>query len=170
MQISLDKQAAQVEFAEIIGVSESAVSDMVRRGVIKRGDTLGRWLLDYCANLRENAAGRDAELARERARLAREQADRIAMKNAIDRREYAPIAVIEETLADVGRQIAVQLDAIPVQLKREHSALTAEDFELVTREIAKIRNLAAEIRPSFTYVDGDEEPVDGNLESGTARP
>lgn len=158
-----------MEFAEIIGVSESAVSDMVRRGVIKRGDTLGRWLLDYCANLRENAAGRDAELARERARLAREQADRVAMKNAIERREYAPIAIIEETLADVGRQIAVQLDAIPVQLKRERHGLTAEDFEFVTREIAKIRNLAAEIKPSFTYVDGDEEPGDGNLEGGTAR-
>lgn len=170
MQISLDKQAAQVEFAEIIGVSESAVSDMVRRGVIKRGDTLGRWLLDYCANLRENAAGRDAELARERARLAREQADRIAMKNAIERREYAPIAVIEDALADVGQQIAVQLDAMLVQFKRGRPTLTAEDFDFFKREIAKTRNLAAEIRPSFTYVDGDEEPSHGNLESGTAGP
>lgn len=146
--------------AALIGISQQAVSDLLRRGVIAEGDTLGRWLKDYCSHIREVAAGRDSQLSVERTRLAAEQADRIAMQNAIARKEYAPVALIESVLAKVGRQIAGILETIPVQLKRR-TDVSQQQLDLITSEIIKARNLAADIRIQ------DEDRDDGNaLESG----
>lgn len=84
------KPTTQRAFAGLIGVSEMAVSDMRRRGVILEGQALGEWLTRYCSHLREQAAGRAAngelDLATERTKLAKVQHERIDMQNAITRR------------------------------------------------------------------------------------
>lgn len=133
---------------------------MMERGVIKQGATAGEWLKDYCSHLREVAAGRAAsgelDLASERARLASEQADKVAMQNAVSRRELAPVTLIEEVLAKVGRQIAGVLESIPVQLKRR-SSLSGDDLDYITAEIVKARNLAAAIKLSELEIEFMEE-------------
>jgi phage terminase Nu1 subunit (DNA packaging protein) len=83
------------------------------------------------------------ELSEERARLARAQAENVEMKNAVMRREYAPVALLEEALARAARQMARTLEALPVKLRRSSAVMSTEDISLVEREIAGLRNIAA---------------------------
>ncbi len=89
--------ATQSEVAAHIGVTRQAVSDMIARGVLPdaaRGvHDLDACRLAYLRHMREVAAGRSGvsasgealDLAGERARLAKEQADAQAMKNDVAR-------------------------------------------------------------------------------------
>lgn len=158
--IDLSANITQETFGLLVGISQQAVSELLARGVIKHGAAAGEWLKDYCSHIREVAAGRaaagDLDLAGERARLAKEQADKIAMQNEVSRRELAPVTLIEEVLAKVGRQIAGVLESIPVQLKRR-SSLSGDDLDYITAEIVKARNLAASIKVAALEIEFAEE-------------
>lgn len=156
--LDLSAQVSQTAFAELVGISQPAVSEMISRGVLVTGGSAHQWLIAYCAHIREIAAGRatngDLDLATERARLASEQANKVAMQNAIMRREYAAVSLLARSVAKTGRQIAVILEAIPVQLKRR-SNIAVEDIEFIATEIVKARNLAANMR---IELEDDETP------------
>lgn len=143
--IDLNKVANQRDFAQIIGVSEAAVSNMKTAGVISRGQTMGEWLLAYSAHMREQAAGRatkgDLDLATERAALARAQREKIEMQNAVTRGELAPTIMMEQVLAKVASKIVGPLDAIWPNLKRRVPTLTAKEGEIITGVIAEARNV-----------------------------
>lgn len=145
--LDISVRATQKQFGELVGISQQAVSELIARGVLSEDASLGAWLLAYCGNLREVAAGRaalgDLDLAGERARLASEQADRIAMQNAQTRGELAPVALIEEVLAKCAGKIAGILEAIPGMVRRRSPALGADQIALIAGEIAKARNIVA---------------------------
>lgn len=149
MKVDLDKPITQTSFGKLIGVSQQAVSDMVSRGVVERGESAHTWLLKVFANLREVSAGRqgdgELDLVAERARLASEQADKVAMQNAVTRRELAPVHLIEDVLVRAGAKVAGILDAIPGAVHRRVPKLKATDVDLIAREIAKARNVAASV-------------------------
>lgn len=159
----LRQTMTQSAFGDLVGISQQAVSDLVKRDVIVPGETAAVWLLAYCANLREQAAGRAAsgelDLGAERAALAREQRVRIEMQNAQTRRELAPVAVLELALATMGRKVAATLEAIPVNIKRRSKNFTAEDIEFLTTEITKARNIAAaaQLEEEPDVFTGDKE-------------
>ena len=148
--MDLDAKAVQRKFGELIGVTQGAVQAYISKGFIKSPGTYREWLLAYCARLREEAAGRysagELDLTEERARLARAQSERIEMELAVRRGELVHTSAVTERLADAAAQIAAILDSIPVKLKRESPHLTATDIDIVKREIAKARNLAAEVQ------------------------
>lgn len=93
--------ASQAEVADHLDLKQASVSDLVRRGVFAKaargGYDLNACRTAYIRHLREVAAGRAAQidgedeenldLVQERARLAKEQADKIAMENATRRGE-----------------------------------------------------------------------------------
>lgn len=162
----LGKSGTQAEFGRLIGVSQQAVSDMISRGVLAQGASIGDWLLAYCENLREVAAGRastgELDLMQERARLAKEQADKVAMLNARLRRELAPVWVLEIALAGVARQVAGVLEAIPVKLKRNSDTISTKDLDFITREIITARNLAASVEFNWDELDGQERDSEGH--------
>lgn len=148
-------------FADIVGSSRQAITVKVGT-ILTPGAPLGQWLSEYCYRLREQAAGRatngDLDLATERARLAKEQADAVALKNAIARNEYAPYHLLTEALAKVSHELVSILEALPVKLKKTSEQLTAEELALIEQEIVKARNTMAAIR--LTDADlpiGDEE-------------
>ena len=168
MVAGLNQVMTQAGFGELVGISQQAVSDLLRRDVIGAGETGDRWLLAYCENLREQAAGRAAagelDLGAERAALAREQRVRLEMANAQTRRELAPIGVLELALATVCRKIGAALEAIPVNVKRRSSRFTAEDIEVLTAEITKARNIAA-----AATLEEEPDVSDGDYEGGAPR-
>ena len=147
--LDLSEKVTQQAFGDMVGISQPMVSDLVARSVLSVGDVAAVWLLAYCAHMREIAAGRatngDLDLATERARLAKEQADKIGMQNAITRRELAPTYLLEEVLSAAGAKAAAILDAIPGAIRRRNQNLTAADIETIASEIAKARNIAAAI-------------------------
>ncbi len=154
--LDLNMCLSQEAFGELVGITQPAVSDLMKRGVITEGTAGGVWLLAYTKHLRDQAAGRgDGELANERARLAREQADAQAMKNAQARREVAPVGVIEEVLAHVGRQIATVIEGIQPKLRRQFPDLTGEQLKAIVAELAKARQLAASV--NLSSLDAERE-------------
>lgn len=157
MKHVLNKAMTQQAFADVVGISQPVVSDLQTRGVILSGQTGAVWLHSYCKHLREVAAGRaasgDLDLATERAGLAKEQKDRIAMMNAQTRKELAPMITMTLALSKVGQQIAAILDALPGVCRRRLN-LSVEQIEVIQVEITKARNVAAGIR---LVIDDDGE-------------
>lgn len=146
----LSSPMTQAAFGDLVGITQPAVSEMVRRKILPDGAAGDEWLLAYCDHLREMAAGRGgesgAELVAERARLAREQADKIAMQNAVTRGELAPAYVLEEVLSRAGARAARLLETIPGTLRRRLPQLSSDDIAVVTGIVAKARNLAAAMK------------------------
>lgn len=162
--IDLSECITQQRFGEVVGISQQAVSDLAARGVLVDGATCGVWLRAYCSHIREVAAGRatngDLDLATERARLAKEQADKVAMQNAVTRGELAPAYLIEEVLSRAGSKVAGILDAIPGQVRRMAPELPVVVIDVVAREIAKARNVAAAVSIQDLEIDdaaGDDD-------------
>ena len=145
--IDLKGRISQTAFGDLVGISQPAVSGLISRKIINSGDSAELWLQAYCANLREQAAGREATgdlyLAGERAQLARVQRERIEMQNAVTRRELAPVPLLEFAMATVGQKIAAILETIPGNIKRRSKNFTKEDMDFMVAEIAKARNVAA---------------------------
>jgi phage terminase Nu1 subunit (DNA packaging protein) len=167
--VNLQEIISQKKFGELVGISQQAVSDLVRREILNSTETAEIWLQNYCAHLREQAAGRaaagDLDLAGERAALAKVQRERIEMQNAVTRRELAPVALLEIALATVGQKIAAILESIPGNIKRRSKNLTSEDVEIMVAEIAKARNVAATAQLDMEDYDGSN----GDTEGDTAR-
>lgn len=160
----------QQAIAEHLDLDQSAVSRLVAELKIDWAETpMDAIRIAYIRRLREQAAGRattgDLALATERARLAREQADRVAMENARRRRELAPVSTIETVLARVSRQVAGILEALPIQLRRRAANLTTEDIEFVQAEVDRARMAAANVQVDLDDLDGSV----GNLESDSVR-
>lgn len=158
--VDLEEIIGQSKFGYLVGISQPAVSGLVARGVLKEGGTLRQWLLDYTGNLREQAAGRassgDLDLVSERARLAKAQADGKELENAVKRDEYAPYHLLTQALAQMSHEVVSIMEALPVKLKKISDRLTAEDLDLIEREIVKARNAAADVR----LRDGDLDTGD----------
>jgi phage terminase Nu1 subunit (DNA packaging protein) len=143
---ALDRQGAQAELAELIGVSEARVSQLVSDGVVERGQTLAHQLRQYCAWLREVAAGRQSEelggldLVQERAALAREQRHGIEIKNAVARGEFAPIGLLAEVLATASMSVVERFDQLPAALRKTCPDLPEAARDQVMSLLANARN------------------------------
>lgn len=150
----------QDEVGMHVDLSDRSVREWELKLNLSDSYTLSDFRIAYIRRLREEAAGRAADgeldLAGERARLAKEQADRVSMQNAVTRRELAPAYLIEEVLAKAGARASKILDTIPGMIKRRVPALTSADINAIAEEIAKARNIAAAV--SLSNLD---EPVDG---------
>jgi phage terminase Nu1 subunit (DNA packaging protein) len=142
--LDFNSTCTQAEFGEFVGISQPAVSDLLTRAVIQPGHTAGQWHRDYISHLREQAAGRgaDGELAFQRSELARVSRERAEIKLALERKEYAPVALIEQVLATVGRSIAGVLEPLHATLHKLCPALTPEDLKLIQQEVSKACDLA----------------------------
>lgn len=166
--VNLSETMTQSEFGQLVGVSQQAVSDLLKRDVLLPAQPASVWLHAYCSHLREHAAGRaasgDLDLAAERAALARAQRERIEMQNAETRRESAPVVLLEMAVASIGRKVAAVLEAVPVKIKRRSKNLTAEDIEIITAEITKARNIAASALFDMEDPDGSKRDTESDSE------
>jgi terminase small subunit / prophage DNA-packing protein len=149
MVMNTKEVMTQEAFGKMVGISQQAVSNLVSRGVLMPGASTDVWIIGYCSHLREVAAGRVAteglDLATERARLARENADKLRMQNDVTRRSLAPTHLLEEILAKAGNKAAAILDTIPSAIQCRVPALSADDIAAIAREVAKARNMAASL-------------------------
>ena len=132
MQIDLSAPIRQAQLAQLVGLSEARVSQLLADGSLPAGGTGIEWLLAYCARLREQAAGRSStgplDLAQERAALAREQRSSYAIKNAVALGEYASISLLADVLSFASQAVVDRLEALPAHLKR-----AAPDMDELTR-------------------------------------
>lgn len=108
--------------ARVLALSERQVQELARDGIIPR-TTRGTYDLlvcvqSYVKHIREVAAGRSStdgklDIVAERARLAREQADHYAMKNAVMREQLVPAEDIEAAYVSVQSAVQRRILAVP---------------------------------------------------------
>ncbi|MBS3996605.1 MAG: hypothetical protein KGZ67_04610 [Hydrogenophaga sp.] len=154
----------QSEFADWIGVTQQAVSDMVGRGVLHPGQSLKEWMRAYCNHMRGVAAGRgsDAELARERAELTRINSQRARLKLEMEQGESAPIAAIEQVLASIGRGIGGHLEPLPGVIHKLCPDLTPEALKQVQAAVSKACDLAVSASLDLLTEPDEEAAPDGD--------
>ncbi len=169
---ALSNPITQQEFAQVIGVSEARVSQMMSDGLLTAGQVGGEWLHVYCQRLRDQAAGRlgseigGLDLVQERAALAREQRLGIEIKNAVARGEYAPISLLAEVLATASQSVVERFEQLPSMLKKSCPDLTEAAREQVMTVVAAARNEwvrateALVIARAATDTDDDDPEVD----------
>lgn len=85
----------------------------------------------------------------------KERTEKLAIANAIARKEYAPINVLEEAVGKVCGQIAAILESIPLKVKRRCPKLGARDLEVIKSEIIKCQNLAEQATVELDTDDDD---------------
>ncbi len=130
----------QEVFAALVGIGQPAVSHLLSRATLTPGAPLGTWLNEYTAHLMEaaQARGGGAELATERAALAKAQRERIEMQNAVTRGELAPTAQLEHILAATAAKVSGIFAAIPDRVRYRLPQIEAEALELIAEEVGKI--------------------------------
>ena len=130
----------------MVGITQPAVSAMVADGRLQvEGLSLGDALRAYCQRLRAQAAGRMGEnttldLVQERAALAREQREGQAIKNAVARREYAPIGLLSDVLGMASSAVVDRFDQLEGALRKACPDLPDEAKTTVQQVIASARN------------------------------
>ena len=143
--IDLDYEATQTALAGLVGVTQPTISNLMTDGKLPSSGTLGELLLAYCARLRDQAAGRMGEnttldLVQERAALAREQREGQAIKNAVARREFAPVGLLADVLGMAASAVVDRFDQLEGQLRKACPDLPDEARTVVQTVIASARN------------------------------
>lgn len=131
------------DLCALLGISPAALTSLKKRGLASH---LGHDAYDlratvsaYVTHLRGIASGRGGEemqltLTGERARLAREQADAQALKNAQLRGELVAVEAVEREWQDILRRVRAGVMAVPSRV-RQAVALTAEQAEAIDHEL-----------------------------------
>lgn len=163
--------ATQKEVAEHLDLSDRSVRDLVKRGVFSR-DGRSQMDLDACRvaylrHLREVAAGRSSmeaddeglDLTAERARVAREQADALAMKNARMRGELIPASEASAAMLTV-------IKTAQSKLGRAHLKVRGVDEETKQRIADAIAEALEELSMTRVEEELGEGVVDDDFASG----
>ncbi len=161
MITGLDTVLTQVEFGDLVGIGQPAVSDLMARKVLVAEQTAHQWLLAYCSHLREVAAGRgaDGELAFQRSELARVARERNEIQLAKDRKEFAAVSLLELVCAHIGRSVAGLLEPLPSEIHKLCPALTPDDVRRIQLTVSKACDVAVNATLS-DLDDPDSDPVD----------
>ena len=178
MLIDLDQQATQAAFGELVGIAQPSVSTLMTEGKLPSSGTLRELLLAYCARLRDQAAGRlgdtmGLDLVQERAALAREQREGQAIKNAVARREFAPVGLLADVLGMAASAVVDRFDQLEGALRKACPDLPDEAKTTIQQVIASARNewIRSTERTVFDRIDSmltdqDDDDQDTAPEEG----
>ena len=163
---ALNSSCTHEAFAQLVGVSRQAVGDLVSRGVLVPGQTMGTWLLTYTAHLREHAAGRgvNGELAYQRSEESRVRREINEIKLAVAKREYMPVSVIELVLSSVGNTIASSLEVLPKTIHLMCPEVSPEVLNIVKAQVAKACDIA--VTAAIDLIDVESE---SDIDTDSAR-
>lgn len=170
MVIDLGVRGTQAQLANMVGISQQAVS----AAGIPPG-TLGEMLIAYCTRLREQAAGRmsaDGEgldLVQERAALARSQREAQDMKNAVARGDYAPVGLLADVLGAASSAVVDRFEQLDGALRKACPDLPEAARVAVQQVIASARNewirsTASLVEAQLADVAEDDDEADQLLE------
>jgi phage terminase Nu1 subunit (DNA packaging protein) len=164
--------------SKLLDLTPRRVQHLANEGVIPRAEK-GRYELvpavrGYIRYLRDRSIGRDGEqssdIASERARLTREQADKMAMENAKARGELIPTPLVQKSIERAFSAFGSRIDAIPRKAVPRLKGCSGDAArEKVLRELIReaLHELSAFDFSGIIRSDGESSPVGGN---GSATP
>lgn len=141
--MSSDSEIGVIELADLLAVSERTIGSYVQKGILSRSRR-GKFMLResvraVATHLRETASARGASsaegLTAQRERIAREQADKLAMQNAAVRREMLPRHEVVDEWASILRLVRSRMLAAPSRIQQTLGHLTAHDMDIIDREL-----------------------------------
>ncbi|NJO53788.1 MAG: DNA packaging protein [Bacteroidales bacterium] len=147
--IGAPREVSKSAFARIVNVSPGRVSQMIKQGLPVEPDgkidiARGKIWIQENVDPRRRAAQPQGKFSferrpveSERDRLAREQADNMALKNAALRRELVPAAEVETRWSDILRRVRSRLLAVPSRVRQASPHLTARDIAALDGELRK---------------------------------
>lgn len=144
--------ASMAAIAHKLGLNPRKMAELLDRGIIDRQPRGGYVeedvLKQYLKHLREVAAGRfadgDLDLGKERARLAKEQADAKEMENMVERGELLYIDDVIKDFEDQLMKCKTKLLAVPTKVAAE--VFAAQDVPEVQDTIEQaIRDALSEL-------------------------
>lgn len=164
-----DRSPTQAEIAAHLDISDRRLRELLSEwGIDHKATTLSDIRIRYIRRLREEAAGRasggEYDLTNERARLAKEQADKVAMANAVTRNELAPRALLVLVLARTAPKVCAILDALPGALKRRIPSLDQTAIHVIETEIGKTRAQIAAMKLPNVIGNGESDDDDDEME------
>lgn len=152
---ALGLPCTQQQLADLVGVTQSAISRHVTAGHIPSSATALEQLRAYLAHLEAEAARQRGDgllsLPAERAALARAQREMVELKNAAALAEYAPTALLREVLATVSAAMVLQIDQLAARIDLAAPDLPDAARSTVMTVIASAR--AEWIRSTSELVD-----------------
>lgn len=143
--------------ADLFGITERTLRDLADDG---KAVKVGRGLYDrdasirlYVVHLRNVASGRGgddhvANLTAERARLAKEQADSWAKRNAVAAGDLIPAAEVGPRWQAILAGVRSRMLAVPSRLRHRCPHLTATDVAALDRELRDALTEAADADPA----------------------
>lgn len=140
----MDEAISTADMLLLTGMTRQRLTDMVSRGIIPRSGK-GQFphpsaIRSYIEHLERVAAGRGGEaggleLTAERARLAKEQADGQAIKNAVQRGELIEASLVERRWSDILSGLRAKMLAVPTDVSQTLPHLTRFDIDSIDRVI-----------------------------------
>jgi len=91
----------------------------------------------------------------ERARLTKEQADAMSIKNEEARRNLIPRWVLEWALENIASQIAAVLDSVKHEIKKKDKKVSSRSLDIVESALARGRNIAVRVKPDYSKLEGN---------------
>jgi phage terminase Nu1 subunit (DNA packaging protein) len=132
------------DLCDLLGISPAMLTELKKRGIAvhysRDAYDLVKTVRGYVTHLRGTASGRGGEehvtsLTTERARLAKEQADAQALKNAKLRGDLVDASEVERTWSDVLRQVRARILAVPARLRADLPDLDAQSVQAFDRAL-----------------------------------
>lgn len=142
--------------AQVLDLTVRRVYQLVDEGVIPR-KSAGKFVVrdavtGYVRFLRQQLpkGGGPDQLSEQRARLASAQAEREEMKNALARKELAPMSVIVQTVHRCAAHASDVLEGIPLAVKRRAPGVDHKVLKVIEEEVARARTMAADMKIDTT--------------------
>jgi len=136
-------ECSATELARLFSATVQTITKLAREGIVVRKGR-GKYdreksITNYICHLRDTAAGRGGasaveSLSDERARLAKEQADHAALKNAQMRKELLPASEVEATWSGFVTDARALLLAVPTRVQQRLPHLTSHDVAEIEAE------------------------------------
>ena len=161
------ERTTQSDVAAHLDLSERSIRELQNKLNLSENYTLADIRVAYIRHLREQAAGRQSDgeldLVQERAALAREQRYAQELKNAITRKEYAPISLLAMVLANASQSVSDELSALPSILKKVSPDLPESVITAIDESCRKARtnwvHATASLEISADEIDDNQEEL-----------
>lgn len=148
--IGSPRSLRKIDFAKLVNYSPGRVTQLIKQGLPVEPD--GRvpvaearlWILENVKPVHKRPSRQGAlDLSRpailsERDRLAHEQANHVALKNAAMRRELVAAAEVEREWAGMIRQARSALLAVPSRLRQLIPGLSADEVAMIDAELRRV--------------------------------
>lgn len=142
----MNQPISQVEFAEMVGISEPRVSQLMSDGALSKGASAHELLLAYCERLREQAAARlgsdmeGLDVVQESAKLKRSQREAQDLKNQVSRGEFAPIGLLSDVLGLASSAVVDRFDQLEGALRKSCPGIDDDVLTTVLNVVTSARN------------------------------